>query len=194
MMRYLHLPRAPFKYWHISFVNLFFCRIATGLLAAGTVVFAQLAYGAEVWVSPSGKDSNPGTAAQPFATLARAQQKARDLHEVARTYDYQPIHIILHGGTYSITKPIVLKPEDSGDRNNFVTISAAPGETPVLSGGIEIHGWKPAAAAAGLPGSSAGKVWVAEVPRIDGRVLEFRQLWVDGSKAIRARETVRWCP
>jgi hypothetical protein len=152
------------------------------------VFFAIFSQGAEIWVSPSGRDSNPGTAAQPLATLARAQQKARDLHEVARTYDYQPIRIILHGGTYSITKPIVLKPEDSGDRTNLVIFAAAPGETPVLSGGIEIRGWKPAPAISEVPGISAGKVWVADVPKVDGQILEFRQLWMNGSKAIRARE------
>jgi hypothetical protein len=187
-MRHLHSRPSLFKYWHIRFVNTFVCRIATGSLLVGAILFAHLARGAEVWVSPSGKDSNPGTAAQPFASLARAQQKARDLHEVARTYDYQPIHIIMHGGTDYITKPIVLKPEDSGDRNNFVTIAAAPGETPVLSGGIEIRGWKRAAALAGFPEISVGKVWVADVPRVDGRILKFRELWVNGSKAVRARE------
>jgi hypothetical protein len=188
VMRCLHLGPASFKYWHISFVNMVTCRIATGSLLVGALLCAHLSRGAEVWVSPSGKDSNPGTAAQPFATLARAQQKARDLHEVARTYDYQPVRIILHGGTYFTTKPIVLKPEDSGDRNNFVTIAAAPGETPVLSGGIELRGWKLASAVSELPGISAGKMWVTDVPKVDGRVLEFRQLWVNGSKAIRARE------
>ena len=187
-MRDLHSRPSLFKYWHISFVNPLIRRIVTSSLLVGMVLSARLAVGAEVWVSPSGKDSNPGTAEQPFATLARAQQKVRDLHEVARTYDYQPIRILLHGGTYSITKPIVLKPEDSGDRNNFVTIAAAPGETPILSGGIEIRGWKRGSATPGLPGISAGKVWVADVPRVEGRVLEFRQLWVNGSKAIRARE------
>src|SRR5690348_1028116 len=131
-MRDLHSQAASFKYWHISFMRSFVCRIATNSLLFALLLATQFAQGAEVWVSPSGKDSNPGTKAQPFATLARAQQKVRDLHEVARTYDYQPIHIILQGGTYCITKPLVLKPEDSGDRNNFVTIAAAPGQTPEI--------------------------------------------------------------
>jgi len=149
--------------------------------------FAFFARSADIWVSPSGRDNGPGTISQPLATIARAQQKARDLHEVARTYDYQPIRILLRGGTYCITKPVVLKSEDSGDRTNFVTFAAAPGETPVLSGGIEIHGWKRASAISGLPEVSAGKVWLADVPKLDGRILEFRQLWVNGSKAVRAR-------
>src|SRR5690349_4128061 len=101
-IRHLHSQRASFKYWHISFVNSLVCRFATGSMLAGVVLFSFFAPGGEVWVSPSGKDSNPGTAAQPFATLARARQKARDLHEVARTYDYPPVRIILHGGIYQL--------------------------------------------------------------------------------------------
>jgi len=187
-IRHLHFERASFKYWHISFVNSFACRIATGSMLAAAVLFSFFARGADIWVSPSGKDSNPGTASQPLATIARAQQKARDLHEVARTYDYQAIRIILHSGVYSITAPLRLKPEDSGDRTNFVIFAAAPGETPVLSGGVEIRGWKPAPAIPGFPESASGSVWVADVPKIHGRVLGFRQLWVNGSKAVRARQ------
>ena len=33
-----------------------------------------------------------------------------------------------------------------------------------------------------------GKLWVADVPEFNGRPLEFRQLWVNGKKAIRARD------
>ena len=36
-------------------------------------------YGAEIAVSPSGDDANPGTLASPFRTLGRAQQAVRDL-------------------------------------------------------------------------------------------------------------------
>ena len=139
-MRHLQSGPASFE----AFLAHQFCEsillpIATNSVLAG-VVFLQYFRKAQIWVSPSGKDSNPGTAAQPLATLARAQQKVRDLHEVARTYDYQPIRIILHGGIYPITTPLVLKPEDSGDRTNLVIFAAVLGETPVLSGGIEIRG------------------------------------------------------
>ena len=184
---HLHSGPAWFKYWHISFVNSLARRIATGSLLVGAVLFSFFAQGADVWVSPSGKDSNPGTAALPFATITRAQQKARDFHEVSRTYDYQPVRILLRGGNYFITSPLVLKPDDSGDRTNFTIFAAVPGETPVLSGGVEIRGWKPAGATSGLPEIASGKVWVADVPRIDGHLLNFRQLWVNESKAVRAR-------
>jgi len=42
----------------------------------------------------------------------------------------------LRGGTYYLSEPFVLKPEDSG-----VTYMAYPGERPVISGGRKIEGW-----------------------------------------------------
>ena len=186
-MRYLQLGLASFKYWHISFVKSLVCRTTTCSLLVWMCFFSISARGADVWVSPHGNDSNPGTVGEPFATIARAQQKVRDLREAARTYDYQPLHIILRDGTYLVTREMILRPEDSGTVTNPFVISAAPGEKPVLSGGVEIRSWKLASRVPGLPTAALGKVWVADVPKIDGQVLEFRQLWVNGSKAVRAR-------
>ena len=38
-----------------------------------------------------------------------------------------------------------------------------------------------------LPASAKGKVWVTEVPDFNGRAADFRQLWINGKKAVRAR-------
>jgi hypothetical protein len=40
-----------------------------------------------------------------------------------------------------------------------------------------------------LPKATQGKVWVADAPMVGGRLLEFRQLWVNNIKAIRAKQT-----
>lgn len=34
---------------------------------------------------------------------------------------------------------------------------------------------------------SKRKVWVTEVPDFNGRTADFRQLWINGKKAVRAR-------
>ncbi|MBQ9357052.1 MAG: right-handed parallel beta-helix repeat-containing protein [Prevotella sp.] len=75
----------------------------------------------------------------------------------------------LHPGTYRLLQPVILRPEDSGTR-----IIGGPGV--VISGGVQISNWK-----------KQGRVWVADVPLFNGRPLEFRQLWVNGRKAVRAR-------
>jgi hypothetical protein len=144
--------------------------------------------GAELWVSPTGHNSNPGTAAQPFASIDRAQSEARKLRKSFSAGEIQPVRIILRGGIYSFTNAIFLGPEDSGSDSSPLIFSAAPGETPVLSGGVKIEGWKLAGSIAGLREVARGKVWVADAPKVNGRRLDFRQLWVNDAKAIRARE------
>ena len=77
--------------------------------------------------------------------------------------------IRLRPGVYRLTQPVILRPEDSGTR-----IVGGPGV--VISSGVQITGWK-----------RQGRLWVADVPLWNGRPLEFRQLWVNGRKAVRAR-------
>lgn len=89
---------------------------------------------------------------------------------------------------YPLSNTFCLRPEDSGTEAAPVTIAAAPGETPVLSAGVQISGWKRSRHVSGLPSPANGNVWVADVPKFNGNPLEFRQLWVNGVKATRARE------
>ena len=76
----------------------------------------------------------------------------------------------LQPGTYRLSQPVILRPEDSGTR------IIAQGDVR-LSGGVTITGWH-----------RQGRLWVADVPLWNGRPLEFRQLWVNGRKAVRARD------
>lgn len=97
--------------------------------------------------------------------------------------------MVLHNGTYQIAEPLQFGAWDSGTKTAPLVIEAAPGEHPVLSGGLEISGWaKVTGKIPGLLPMADGKIWMADAPKINGRVLNFRQLWVNGQKAIRARE------
>jgi len=50
-----------------------------------SLCFASLpAAGAELWVSPAGADSNPGTYARPFASLDRAQSEIQKLRAAVK--------------------------------------------------------------------------------------------------------------
>lgn len=141
----------------------------------------------EFWVSPAGNDENPGTSARPLASIAGAEKKVRALR-LEKPNDNGPIEVILRSGIYQLQDPLRLRPEDSGSLTNPLVIAAAPGENPVLSGGIQITGWRPADHVSGLPKSTWGAVWAANVPKLNGHFVKFRQLWVNGSKAVRARE------
>ena len=143
----------------------------------------------QLWVSTNGSDDNDGSNSKPFATVAMAVRKAREQRRLNDTAIANGIRIIVKGGVYKLDEPLFIRPEDSGTPTSPTTIEAAPNETPILSGGVNVTGWHKATGnVAGLPNSAQGKVWVANAPMVGGRLLEFRQLWINDQKAIRARD------
>jgi hypothetical protein len=156
------------------------------LLLAWTI--PSLASAAELWVGPDGNDRNAGTADSPFATVAAAQRRAREMRRLKEPAVASGATILIREGVYRLDTPIRLRPEDSGTAESPTIIQAAPGARPVLSGGVVISGWKrPASPLPRLPHAAQAHVWVAPVPIVAGRTLEFRQLWVGDRKATRAR-------
>ncbi len=152
-------------------------------------LFILPAEAAEFWVVPDGNDANPGTPARPFASIAAAQRHGRELRRLHQVGTNEPVRIILRGGNYPLDSPLFFRPEDSGTESSPTIIEAAPNEQPVVSGGVVIQGWKKTKGKIpGLPSAARSQVWVADAPALGGRSLEFRQLWVNNRKAVRARE------
>jgi hypothetical protein len=144
---------------------------------------------AQIYVAVNGADNNAGTKQQPLASLAKAVRKARELRRLNDPSVKEGLHIIIEDGNYQLDETLFIKPEDAGAENSVTTIEAASGARPVISGGTPIKGWKKTAGnIPGLPLQSKGKIWVADAPLVSGRLLEFRQLWVNNVKAIRAKE------
>ena len=102
----------------------------------------------------------------PDSSLVDAVRKAREMRRLGKATE---VTIHLAAGTYNLYEPLRLRPEDSG-----LTIE---GNNAIVSGGLSITGWK-----------RQGKLLVADVPTFNGRPIDFRQLWVNGKKAIRARD------
>jgi hypothetical protein len=135
-----------------------------------------------LYVSPKGDDRWSGTLAEPneagsdgpLATLAGARDAVRKLKFAAKLSG--PVYVWLRGGEYRITEPVVFRPEDSAP----VTYAAYPGETPVITGGKRITGWREEQ-------MSFGKVWVTEIPEVAEGKWYFRQLFVGGERRPRAR-------
>lgn len=115
------------------------------------------------YVSPAGNDDWPGNESQPFATIEKAISSARASGGDER-------RIVLRGGAYYEVS-VVLTPEDSG-----LTISAAPGETPVLYGGRIISDLR-----------AEGHLWVADLPEVASGDWEFRHLLVNGKLRSRSK-------
>ena len=152
------------------------------------LLLALAGNGADIWVSPKGSDANNGSKDQPLATVSAALRKARELRRLGDASVSGGIHIILRGGIYVLPETIVIRSEDAGRPDSPTYIEAAEGEHPVLSGGVTISGWKKLLSpVAGLPAAAKAHVWVADVPIVNGEMFEFRQLWVNDVKAIRAK-------
>ena len=111
----------------------------------------------------------------PFATLSRARDAVRQLRSAGELK--APVTVYLRGGTYYVTETVRFTPEDSGTKECPVTYAAYPGEKPVLVGGRRIAGFGPA----------EGATVTALLPQVKDGSWFFRQLFVDGRRAVRAR-------
>jgi hypothetical protein len=141
----------------------------------------------DIWVATNGKDTNEGTKESPLATVHMALRKARELRRLKDASVKGGIHIIIKDGTYYFDEPLFVRPEDSGTADSPTTIEADANAKPVFSGGIVIKNWKKTTTS--INGLKPGTVWVADAPEIGGETINYRQLWVNDVKAVRAKST-----
>ena len=107
-----------------------------------------------IYVSLTGNDAHPGTAAQPVATPQGAQTRVRSLIAAGLT---DSVEVQFAAGTYRISAPLELGPQDSGTAAFPITWKAAAGATVVLSGGRTLTGtWVP----------DGGGIWRIDVPDV----------------------------
>jgi membrane-associated protease RseP (regulator of RpoE activity) len=100
--------------------------------------FAIQLHAADLHVAPAGKDSNPGTSAAPFQTLAAARDAAR------KFAGKEAVTIHVADGIYYLPETLVLTPDDSGTAQQPVTWRAVNEGKAVLSGGRKLKlDWKP---------------------------------------------------
>jgi hypothetical protein len=142
------------------------------LLAENFVVTSAPAV--ELYVSPGGNDRNPGTKAKPFATIAHARDAVAKINDKMT----EDITVYLLGGTYELSSSVVFGPADSGNNGHKVIYKAFPGETPIISGGKAIKGWS--------LHDKEKDIYKASVAD-----LEFREIYVNGVRAVRARNPNR---
>ncbi len=134
------------------------------------LVFAASAGAVEFTVAPDGVDDGPGTAAQPFRTVARARDAVRELP--ADTVG--DITVNIRAGDYRLTEPLILTEADSG-RNGFSVIYRSRdgiGKARLLGSRL-LRGWT----------RHRGRVW-----RIDlGQGTVCHTLYENGVRARKAR-------
>lgn len=111
-------------------------RVILSSLALTILVVHPAAWGTEIHVAARGKDANPGTQAQPFATLERARDEIRRLKQAGPLKE--AVAVVVHGGTYHAGATLTLGAEDSGTEAAPIVWRAAQGEEVRLSGGVAL--------------------------------------------------------
>lgn len=108
----------------------------------------------------------------PDSSLADAVRKAREMRRLRQA---DSVVVKMQAGQYRLYEPLVLRPEDSHlcfEGTPSVKHSAGT----VLTGAVPVTGWK-----------KQGRYLVADVPDFNGCPMNFRHLWVNHSRADRAR-------
>jgi len=138
---------------------------------------------ARLYVAREGRDDwsgalpAPNAAATdgPFATIPRAQRAARELRAAGPLGG--PVTVHLRGGTYELPETLTFTAADSGTQASPTVLAAYPGETPVISGGRRLTGWKV---------TPEGR-WELTIPEVAAGQWSFTQLFVNGERRYRPR-------
>ena len=123
------------------------------------------AVAADFTVALEGSDANPGTEAQPFATLARARDAVRQVKKNG-PLPVGGVTVDVRGGTYQMATPLELAEVDGGMSNAPVVYRARKGEEVRLVGGRVVIGWTQVtnpAVLARLDDSARTNVWQADL-------------------------------
>lgn len=140
--------------------------------SGGTPASAGGAAGTAYFVAPTGSDSNPGTLAAPFLTIAKARDTVRTIN--AKMTD--DVTVYLRGGTYNLTETVKFEPADSGTNGHRVYYRAYQGETPVIMAATPVTGWT----------QHNGSIYKAPL----ARTTKLRSLYVNDKRAYMASKTM----
>ncbi len=135
------------------------------------VLFAGMAFVAYpqqvLYVSPNGagfafSENNPGHISKLSVKIPEVRKSVTG-----------KITVLFKNGTYYLDKPLIITNRETGDRKDTLVLESISGDQVILSGGQRIKQWE-----------KAGKgIWKAKIPG----GTDFRQLYVNGKMAVRAR-------
>ena len=145
----------------------------------------------DLYLSPDGNDSWSGSVPEaaadgsdgPLASFAGARNRLRQIRQSA----YDPgcaacqrldgsVTVHVRGGVYPIDTPLEFTPEDSYP----VTFCPLGDGRPILDGGKRVGGWS-------KTDVNGRCCWLADLPEVRAGDWDFRQLFVNGRRALRPR-------
>lgn len=151
----------------------FFCCIAGVIDAQSSTLQAnnpdlRASQRIEIYVSPNAALPCDGSRANPYSSLVQAQDHVRRLKNGGTRGE---IIIYLMDGYHHLRETVAFDSSDSGRDNLTITWQAFPGHHPVITGNTRLANFQPA----------GNGIWKAKAD------FNFRQLYVDGRPAVRAR-------
>jgi parallel beta-helix repeat protein len=152
---------------------------STALKHKSEIVFYVSTLGNDRW---SGRLAQPTADAKdgPLASIAGARDAIRALKKKEHGRLKQPVTVRIESGTYTLRETLQFTPQDSGTAEAPITYTAACGQTPIISGGRRITGWKVQT----LRGQTC---WVVDLPEVAKKRWNFTQLFVNGERRSRTR-------
>ncbi len=137
---------------------------------------------ATLHVAPTGNDQWSGTLSKPNAAktdgpLASLDGARLAVRKIKAATPHEPITVQFADGKYFLTSAVKFDLADSGTAQGPITYEAAPGAKPIFDGGRKIGGFKP----------GPNGIWTAQIPEVAAGKWYFEQLWVNGTRATRAR-------
>lgn len=159
---------------HLTFILLFVLGIVNAAVS-GNSSHSQSGKGINIYLSPSGNDSNPGTLDKPLGTLHGARELIKEIRRRNALTDTVFVHV--KGGTYYQYEPFVLSADDSGTAQSPVLFTADPADRPVFCGGMPITGFEVVE-----PG-----LWRTYIPEVAVYGFYFEQLYINGERRFRAQ-------
>jgi hypothetical protein len=150
-----------------------FIAVCMVLTASMVIPIMPVSTGAQAiyFVSPTGNDTTGiGSIGRPWKTI----EKAKSVVSTINSKMTGDIYVYLRGGTYNLSDTIYFNESDSGTNGYNVIYRNYPSEVPIISGGKRITGWTLYDSGKNIFKASAG-------------TQQFRELYVNGTRAIRAR-------
>lgn len=139
------------------------------LLPKSETVYVNKIPQAEFYVDPDAQASGDGTEDSPFKTITEAQNAVREINS-SMTGD---IVVNLKGGKYYLDDTLTFNNSDSGTNGYSVIYKNAEEETPIISGGKAITGFK----------EGENGIWYADATGFDS----IYELMVNGNAATIAK-------
>jgi hypothetical protein len=158
-----------------KYKSLYLSSMRSVLIALISLLHCAAAFSLTVYVSPEGKDNNPGTSKAPFASLNAAKNYISQLRKKQPLTE--PAEIVITPGIYYLADPVEFSAEDSGTAAAPLIIRGKKGARCVFTGAVRLPIFQ----------KVSDHLWKVELGDMSKYGGDIQQLFVNGKRAVSAR-------